>query len=134
MEKSSIGLQAFARYYIDVYNYALGTGDTDLLESLATDACSTCAAYVKQVQDAYAAGGRIDGGYVKVLSSGAPPLIEGMESRVDLKIDIAKERDLDSRGTLVKTFPGEKASFVVLYPRWRSGRWILNALKAGVAQ
>lgn len=133
-EKSPIGLQAFARYYIDVYNYALRTGETTLLESLATDDCDTCAAYVKQVRDAYAGGGRIDGGTVKVLNSGAPPLIDGMDSRVDLKIDVAKERDLDAHGAVIKQFPGEKSSSVVLYPKWRAGRWILTALKAGVSE
>lgn len=133
-EKSPVGLRAFALHYVDVYNYALRTGQTDLLEALVTSACDTCAEQLKQIRQVYDAGGRIEGGVVEVLNSAAPKLGEGLDPIVDIKIRVARQKTFDADGDVVKTYASEDGTLMFLYPKWRAERWILDELKLGVVK
>lgn len=130
-EKSKEGAQAFARYYLDVYNSALANGAVDVLAGLGTEGCETCSAFVSRIRKAYDAGGSIQGGRVKVLASSASEPLNGLPIAVEMKVSIGKERDLDREGNTTAQFPGEIATIVFL-PRWERDAWSIDKLKLGV--
>lgn len=61
LEKTDQGLEAAARYWVDVANYAVATGDTSALKEFSDDDCSLCDELASEIEDRYASGGRIEG-------------------------------------------------------------------------
>src|SRR5262249_42975201 len=130
-EHSALGAQAFVRHYIEVYNRALETGQTEDLAGLAGSACKTCAAYVKQVVDIYRGGGRIEGGEVSIANTAAPKLRPNLDVVVEARATISLERDFDRSGKLIDRF-GADSAIMLFYPEWVVDKWLMHEIKAGV--
>lgn len=62
---SSAGMDA-ATYFIDLFNYALASGDTSEWRALTDPACEFCTRLADHIEGAYADGGHIEGGQVSV--------------------------------------------------------------------
>lgn len=56
LEDSREGIDAFARHYIDVWNYAAMTGDTTTMRDLSTDNCELCSRMIGGIEDNYSNG------------------------------------------------------------------------------
>ncbi len=54
------GAEQFVGFWTDTLNDATTSGETDELKSLATDECKACADFAGQLDDIYAAGGRVE--------------------------------------------------------------------------
>src|SRR5512139_1381268 len=54
------GAEKFAGYWVDQVNKATSTGETKGLKSLGLVGCDLCSDFPKQVDQIYAAGGRVE--------------------------------------------------------------------------
>lgn len=63
---SSAAAQAFARYYVDLINYAMQTGKTAPIRKFAEETCSTCAVIAKEIDHIYRKSGHIEHGHWRV--------------------------------------------------------------------
>jgi Family of unknown function (DUF6318) len=63
-EDTPTGAETFARYYIEVLDYASHTGDIRALAVLGN--CGTCRAQVDGIKKFFAAGGHVEGGQIRV--------------------------------------------------------------------
>lgn len=66
-QDSAEGLASFTYYYFDAKNYALQTGDAQLLRGIAGD-CASCLAEADAIEAVYDDGGWIVGGQPKALN------------------------------------------------------------------
>jgi hypothetical protein len=66
-QDSAEGLASFTYYYFDAKNYALQTGDAQLLRGIAAD-CAACLAEADDIEAIYDGGGWIVGGQPKALN------------------------------------------------------------------
>jgi hypothetical protein len=53
--------KAFVRYYVDVLNHAMATGDTERLSELGATSCGSCEAVVTNIQGLYVGDGHLEG-------------------------------------------------------------------------
>lgn len=65
---SPASAKAFALHYVNTVNYSMRTGDTPALIDIAAPRCSTCAAIIRQIDEVYEAGGRLEGDGWKPIS------------------------------------------------------------------
>ncbi|MFB0835903.1 DUF6318 family protein [Arthrobacter halodurans] len=111
-DESARGMAATTYYYFDAVNYALKTGETDLMLSVAAD-CAECEAAAADISAVYADGGRIEGGQPKaqnVLPLGEVDAQGGLTAVVPLMSDaktvfaqdgtVVEETAWDSEGTI----------------------------------
>ncbi len=61
-EDSRQGVTDFVKYYLDVFNYANHSGDTEELGRLSSPSCSACESYIEAIESLYGGGGAIEGG------------------------------------------------------------------------
>ncbi|PRA03015.1 hypothetical protein CQ019_11135 [Arthrobacter sp. MYb229] len=66
-ENTDKGLGAAANYWVELRNYAVATGDTEPFREFSAQDCILCEKLAVQVDDAYASGGRIEGGEFSVV-------------------------------------------------------------------
>ena len=60
--EGAAGAEQFVGFWTDTLNQATTSGDTEQLKSLATDACKACGDFASQLDQIYAAGGRVESG------------------------------------------------------------------------
>jgi hypothetical protein len=53
--------KAFLRYYIEVVNYAMASGETQPLSLVSEQRCASCRAVIHNVRNVYGNGGRLSG-------------------------------------------------------------------------
>jgi Family of unknown function (DUF6318) len=61
------GAQSFARYYIEVLDYATHTGDVRSLRRLGD--CGTCRAQADGIERFFQAGGHVEGGEIRITTT-----------------------------------------------------------------
>ncbi len=82
--QDAAGAEAFVRYYIDAYNYALRTLNATALSDLSSN-CETCNLLIEQVRDVNARGQRYEGGDVRI-SEITTPVINDTEAQFALSL------------------------------------------------
>ena len=84
---SEAGAIAFAKHYIDVFNYASNTGDVKELQRLSDPRCEGCTSYIRLFKGTYQSGGyyrgsdwtirrievRVEGKYSMILAKMSAP-------------------------------------------------------------
>ncbi len=86
-EQTAEGADAFTRYYVEIYNYALRTLDTTYMRDLSRG-CDTCDQLADQVDRVAAASQQYEGGQVRVIGS-TPPYLTGDEAQLVFDISQA---------------------------------------------
>lgn len=61
-EETKDGVEIFAKYYVELLEYAYTTGDVRALEVVNSPSCKSCSGPVGDVKNAYSAGGWVVGG------------------------------------------------------------------------
>lgn len=118
--------RAFARYWIDMVNYAQATGDTASLAELHGGGCSACTGGVDAVEETYSAGKSVAGGSYQIV------LINSLDSGhsnvrvVAMNTERSAQTILNQRGTKVGSSPAGDTSFK-LYLRRDGRRWLVGA-------
>lgn len=62
MEDTGEGLEAAVRYWVDLQNHAIETGETRAWAEFSAEDCRYCQELIAEIDEAYASGGRIEGG------------------------------------------------------------------------
>jgi len=100
------GVEAYARYFVDVANYAQRTGDTRGVQSLAGPDCATCAQYVADVKEWYRVGS-VRGGLLTITRVHTPAFRKGFSPVSLLDVDVSPVEWFDADGSKVgATEPG----------------------------
>jgi hypothetical protein len=111
-EDTPEGLASFTYYYFDAKNYAVQTGDADLMREVAAD-CTSCMEEADALEAVYADGGWIAGGQPKALNvvaldkakddegnlSAVVPFMEDARTTLDKDGETVETKKWDSDGT-----------------------------------
>jgi hypothetical protein len=130
-ERSAVGAQAFARYYVLVVDQAFATGRTGTLARLSAKDCKTCANWLANIEQVYGAGGRIHGGQVRVDGSSATAPTD--TASVEVTALVTQETDLDAKGKVINTYP-EAKGLLVFTLGWLDGNWQVREVRLGGLQ
>lgn len=126
--KNSYGAQDFAKLYFARYNASLGTGDTHAVRELQVANCSSCRQLNEIVERAYAVGGRIDGGRIKVLFVAAPGFT-GNKVSVTCIVNQAAGRVLTASGRVSSRIaPALRADDEVSLV-WTASGWMISDIR-----
>jgi hypothetical protein len=107
-EQTPEGAVAFTEWWFDTLNYATQTGDTDALRAASDPECGTCQSYIEEIESAYEAGGRIDGGLFEVQVEPAGAL-EDLGVRVPVFAASQPTQIYDGAGQVVTEYAAEVA-------------------------
>lgn len=69
-KRTKAGAVAFVKHWVDVFNEATQSGQTESLEDLARDDCASCRVLSDEIERIYSEGGKIQGGAFDVASVG----------------------------------------------------------------
>jgi Family of unknown function (DUF6318) len=120
------GAQSFARYYIEVLDYAYRAGDTQLLRQLAH--CPGCDAVADGIDKFISAGGRYEGGQLSVVSAETVRYAAGQAGLVSM-VYSRSERELvspDGKRDKVNRAPALK---VLITERRKASGWLITNIQ-----
>lgn len=109
-----IGAAAAAGYFLDLFPYVMGTGDTARWDEISAQDCGFCSSVRDDVQAVFASGGRFTGGALthepgNVL--GRNDMLGGYT--VEISYTVEEGTELDAAGTVIDALPEEKATVYV---------------------
>jgi hypothetical protein len=116
------GATTFARYYIAVQDYANRAGDTKILRSLGT--CKGCTATAEGIDRFYKAGGRVQGGQLRVTRTDVTRFVPGEAALVTLAYSQADGVLLNGDGTKQQS-PAKPNNQVIMTLGRRGTDWTL---------
>ncbi len=123
-EETPEGAAAFAEWWFETLNYATATGDTEALRAAFVEPCGTCENFAVQAEEAYASGGRIEGGRIDV-EVDVPPQLEEGGVTLAVFVDAASGRVLDAEGRVTEEMTAEElaSAMVVVFvdDQWQVG-------------
>jgi len=103
--------KAFVRYWFEVFNNAVNTGDSALLMQLSTSECVSCKAFRRNIQKAYA-----DGGGIRA-AGWTPTSIHRIAAfktpTFALSVLQGEEEYLNASGDVVRHFSGKRRSMTI---------------------
>ncbi len=116
------GQQAFIRYWFDLYNYAIATGDTGPVKAASRPDSVSTQKMTKQVEDVYGGGGHAEGNEFFVIEAvTVPPDEDGLTApTVTYGHEAGTEVYGDGR---VKSVPRQDRVDWAMFIRFKDGRW-----------
>jgi hypothetical protein len=117
--------KAFVRYWFELFNYAVNTGDSIRLMRLSASDCASCQAFRKNIQKAYA-----DGGGVRAVGwtpTSIRPIGVSEDPTFALRVRQGEEEYLDASGDVVKHFSGRHRSMTIQLTR-QGSTWLVRGL------
>ena len=124
---SEAAAKAFVRHFFDSLNYAMNSGNTSHLRSLADDGCRSCEAIASNIDKTYGAGGSITSRGWVLQSIHRVPLQPRDRPILDLGVLMTPERVLKRAGGDPKTFEGGKQP-MTMYLVTLNGEWRVTRL------
>lgn len=121
---TSLGAEAFARYYIDVLNEAARTFDPGPLEAISDPGCLTCRNYAQSFRESAEGKERYDGGRLTVKTTSAVAVDENHQ-QVLLNYDAEALTVYNSSGAATVTNPAETNSTLAITLRRSGGTWVV---------
>jgi hypothetical protein len=109
-------------HYFDVLNFAIATGSTAALRSLAKPGCQSCRAFARNIDRVYRNGGRIESNGWKITSFGTASAGPDHTNAFELHLRLTRERVFRSQGGKPEVHPGvdHKVEATV---HWEPGGW-----------
>jgi hypothetical protein len=127
--QDAAGAEAFVRYYMDAYNYALRTLNPTALSDLSSN-CETCHLLIEQVRDVNARGQRYEGGDVRI-SEFTTPVINDTEAQFALSL-IQSPLSVTADGDAIdgRSYPERSSPASGGLLRWDASRatWLMTQL------
>lgn len=123
-EKSKEGLEAFARHFYELVNYAYQTGDLEPLRAISAPDCVACNFAINQVQIGYEDSDWIVGGQLEI-GAIVSEFVESPEGWYQALADL-KQEDIEfySPTGLLQTNEGTPNTFAQLFEgRYSDGAW-----------
>lgn len=78
--------EAFVRFYWETVNYAQATGDVEGLRAIGAESCDGCRGGLEGIVETYEAGGRIEGGEMRVRSAKATQISSPVATAYSVKV------------------------------------------------
>jgi hypothetical protein len=103
--------KVFVRYWFELFNYAVNTGDSIRLIRLSASDCVTCKAFRRNIRKAYADGGRVRA--VGWTPTSIRPMGGFEDPTFVLRVRQGDEKYLDSDGDVVRHFTGGHRRMVI---------------------
>jgi hypothetical protein len=115
--------KAFVRYWFEVFNTAVNSGDPAPLMQLSTADCVSCKAFRRNIERAYSDGGRVRA--VGWRPTSIDP-VGGQAATFALSVRQGDEQYLNSSGDVVRHFAGGRRNMIIQLVRlgsiWRVER------------
>ena len=125
----ALGAMATAGYFLDLYGYAIESGDTAQLEELSTDDCGFCRKTVAQINATYVAGGWQIGGSIIRDDIGVQRDHKGKKRLVAITNMSKKESVVFNKDGFVVEKNDEKHFYLGVHLRLESEIWHVQAVK-----
>lgn len=109
------GALAAAVYFVELYDYALASGDVEAWRAVAGQTCQYCASTAEDIERVYGAGGRYVDGRVEEIRH-AELVGEDLQLiayAVEVELMVAPGSEYDIAGEIVQTFDGDTVSLVM---------------------
>jgi hypothetical protein len=112
-ENSVEGLEAFTKWWFELGNYAVQTGDVEPWVSKTDPGCANCSNLVDSVKRSHAEGGWVVGGAIKVESFGTD-FKENTQGSVSSFITISQNASsyYDADGIVIEELPARNEAVV----------------------
>jgi hypothetical protein len=125
-ENSKEGLEAFTRYWFELFNYGYATNDWKTFSEVTDLGCGTCRNVLTAVDEHYESGGWIVGGEAEVRSftTDFVPNIEGSISSF-VEVDQAAAMTISEDGLVEGESEARRESIDVVIALWEDGRWVM---------
>lgn len=125
-EKSDDGAVAFVEHWIDEFNAARATGESEGLASLGTAGCETCNNFVALIEQIYAAGGYVRTDGWSIVAVGELPQ-SGKTSIVPVTVEQAPQELRETAESAVQRNPGGTVSMTATL-NWTGREWKMGRL------
>lgn len=127
-KKTNAGAVAFAKHWIDVFNEAQGSGETNALRALSEPNCGSCDNFATYLEDVYAEGGRfVSDGWRVEETAQTVRLQDSAMPRVALRIKQSPEIVHRGGSGKVERFPGGMVSYSATL-EWVADGWRMSRL------
>ncbi len=125
-ENSAEGLEAFTKYWFELFSYGYQTNDWATYDGLTDAGCRTCANLTGQVRDLYAEGGWIDGGKIR-LNSLQTEFQQNTSGSINSFVDVEQAELIyyDAGGIEIDRSEALPSTINVSIALWDQGRWIM---------
>jgi hypothetical protein len=120
MQNTPAGAKAFVRYWFEAANFAIRTGDTEVVEAIASAGCGSCQELIRSVHGAYADGGRIKNGRLLIKQLKVDPGVRPPVYRFAVELRQEPKTEVDAAGRTVRRETGASAVFITA-ARWTGG-------------
>lgn len=126
------GATAFARYFIEVRNYAITTGRTAELRKITAPECFECLDAPTLIDAVHGAGGRIEGGVwepVRKMTLVPCSMCSGWDGRGFLQgtFHLESMRVVSAQDKVIGNYPGSYYDRgLTISTSWREGRWYVE--------
>ncbi len=125
-ERSDDGAIAFVEHWIDEFNAARSTGDTEALSSNSASDCETCNNFVDLIDSIYAAGGSIATEGWQIAAVGQLPQ-SGRRTVVPITVKQAPQEYEESAGAEIQRNPGGEVGMTAAVV-WTDDAWKMARL------
>ncbi|RJU03160.1 hypothetical protein D6T65_03440 [Arthrobacter frigidicola] len=125
-ENSKEGLEAFTRYWFELFNYGYATNDWKAFSEVTDPGCGTCRNVLTAVNEHYESGGWIVGGEAEMRSftSDFIPNIEGSISSF-VEVNQTAATTISEDGSVEGTSEARQESIDVVIALWEENRWVM---------
>ncbi|MHA7146138.1 DUF6318 family protein [Arthrobacter sp. TmT3-37] len=125
-ENSKEGLEAFTKYWFELFSYGYETNDWAAYDEVTDPGCQTCANLTGQVRDLYAEGGWIEGGLVR-LNSVQTEYIKNTAGSINSFVDLEQDSLIyyDQEGSEINRSEALPSTINVTIALWSESHWIM---------
>jgi hypothetical protein len=120
------GAEAFALFYVVALDYAYQAGDTRLLRELAK--CRGCSSVADGIDKWTAAGGRYEGGRLKVIDSSIIKHVKGSAGLVSVTYSRTDRVLVSSTGTR-EAVAGDPSLTILMTERRTADGWLITEIQ-----
>jgi hypothetical protein len=124
--KSEAGAVAFAKHWIDVFNEAASTGETDELAAMTGPACQTCRNFVDLIEDIYGDGGQYASEGWSVVHTSIAKDLPPAKASVAMRVRQPAER-ISRPGQPVERHEAATVTYSAAL-EWKDGEWQMGRL------
>jgi hypothetical protein len=117
--------ESFARYYIEVLDYASHTGDVGLLRQLG--ACGTCRAQADGIEMFFKTGGHVEGGEIRINGTEVVRFVRSA-ALINVTYDQSAGKSIGRDGA-IETSSAQRAETFALTLQYSKGSWTVQKMQ-----
>jgi len=113
----------FAKFYINLINYATNTGDTKMLHKYSAKKCDFCTGWINSVENMYKGGGSFEG--FALTLTGYPQITARIDPHIVLKLPVKQDQytTVDASGDIKESYETEEFPLAMEVTQDKKGHW-----------